>query len=211
MKDYKISTIKEYIDDLAAKLETPGGGSASALAGSLAAALASMVANFTIGKKKYTDVEDRIKQILKRTDLLKNEFLELMQEDIETFHKEMVAAYALPTSTEEQIQKRREAIENACKKCTKAPLEIAEKAEELLKLLAELEEKGNKMLISDIGTAAAILKGAFVSALMNVKINIKYVNDQAFKKEMYKKITSLEEVFIPACDDLIERIEKRLV
>ncbi len=210
MKKYAELPLKEYIIDLSAKMDAPGGGSAAGLVGALSAALASMVANFTIGKKKYAEVEDEIKDVLNKTETIKNEFLSLMQEDIETFHNEMGAAYSLPTNTDEEKSKRRDAIEQACKKCAEVPLKIAQKCEEMVSYLEILEQKGNKLLISDIGVSAVLLKATFESALFNIRVNLKYISDREFVNSTEKTIQELISKVLPKCTSLIQSVEEKL-
>ncbi len=191
MKDYRKSTIQEYLIDLSSNKDAPGGGSASALSAAIGASLGAMICEFTIGKKKYADVEKRIREILVTVTASRDKLFELMQEDVNVFHNEMGKAYSLPKETEEQREKRKQAIEQACKACAKPPIEITRECVNLLKLLAELAEKGNVMLISDVGVACELLCGAFEGAKLNVEINLKYINDENF-------VTKIQEEIIPA-------------
>ncbi len=188
MKDYRKATIKEYISDLSAKKNTPGGGSASALSAALGASLGAMVCEFTIGKKKYADVEDRIKQMLKEFISIRDKFVELMQKDVDVFHNEMGKAYSLPKETESQKKHRHQTIQQACKSCCQPPLDITRECMKALKLLLELAEKGSAMLISDVGVANEIICGAFEGAKLNVEINLKYIEDHKFVSDVQEEI-----------------------
>ena len=188
MIDYAKEPLRTYLDHLAAKQETPGGGSVAALVGALAAGLGSMVCNFTIGKKKYADVEGDIRRILARCEEARKELLTLMQEDVNIFQTQMATAYALPKDTEEQTAARREAIEKACKSAAQPPIKTIRLCRNLLKLMTELGEKGSTLLVSDVGVAAALAQAAFDSARLNVDINLNYLSDKAFAKKVRDEI-----------------------
>ncbi len=195
MKDYRNATIKDYLNDLSSGRDAPGGGSASALSAAIGASLGAMVCEFTIGKKKYADVEDRIKEILVQIKSSRDNLFDLMQRDVDVFHNEMGKAYSLPKNTEQQKQDRKQAIEQACKACVQPPLEITRECIRLLKILIELAEKGNAMLISDIGVACELICGAFEGAKLNVEINLKYISDEKF-------VTTIQEEIFPASAEL---------
>ncbi len=190
MKDYRKATIREYIEDLSGKTDAPGGGSASALSGAIGASLGAMVCEFTLGKKKYADVEERIKELLRQINSSRDKLFELMQKDVDVFHNEMNKAYSMPKETEEQKQQRKLAIEQACKACVTPPVEISRECVKLLRLLKELAEKGNTMLISDIGVACELIRASFSGAKLNVEINLKYIGDESFVSNLREEIDS---------------------
>jgi formiminotetrahydrofolate cyclodeaminase len=191
MEKYINLPLKQFTDDLAAHKDAPGGGSACGLVGSLASALGSMVCNFTIGRKKYADVEDRVKVLLTEFDQLRTELLDLMQKDVDVFHSEMGSAFALPKNTDEEKALRKEAIENACKSACQAPLEIARKSCKLLKMFVELAEKGNTQLVSDVGVAISFAVAAFEGAKFNIDINLNFIADKGFVKSILAELTPL--------------------
>jgi formiminotetrahydrofolate cyclodeaminase len=104
--------LKQYLDDLASNKPAPGGGSAAALAGALGASLLSMVANFTLGKEKYKDVEDEVKDILKSLDKYRKELENLIDEDVLAYQK-LSSAYKLSKETEEDKKLRAKAVQKA--------------------------------------------------------------------------------------------------
>jgi len=193
MVDYAAEPLKKYADDLAAKQETPGGGSVSGLVGALAAGLGSMVCNFTIGKKKYADVEQEVKRILEQCEALRGDLLKLMQQDVDVFQGQMGAAYGMPKDTPEQAAARKEAIQSACKAATQPPLTIARRCFGLLKLLVKLGQKGSVLLVSDVGVALALSGAAFDSAALNVQINLNYIDDSKFVEQVGIELDALAE------------------
>lgn len=169
--------LKKYMDEAASGSSTPGGGSVAALAGALGAALTSMVCNFTVGKKKYADVEAEVAQILSEAEELRGKLLELMVEDTRVYGQ-VSAAYGMPKDTPEEKKARSEAIQEALKAAMQAPLEAAICCYQILKLNEPLLEKGNQNLISDVGVAVLLAESAMRSAVLNVEINLSYIKDE---------------------------------
>ena len=169
--------IREYLDDLAAKKPTPGGGSAAALAGSIGVGLLSMVCNFTLGKKKYSHVEDDIAKILSRAEYINKELYSLIDKDVEAYKKFGASDKG----------------ENALKEALSVPFEVCNLTHKALELCPELAEKGNTMLISDVGCGAELLEGAFLSSFFNVEINLVGIKDEAFIIKTRKQIVSMKE------------------
>lgn len=182
--------LKKYLDEAASGASTPGGGSVAALAGALGAALTSMVCNFTVGKKKYKDVEAEVAQILAEADNLRGKLLDLMVEDTQVYGQ-VSAAYGMPRETPEEKEARTEAIQKALKAAMGAPLEAAICCHRIMKLNEPLVEKGNKNLISDVGVAILLAESAMRSAIMNVEINLSYIKDEDLCRETREKLRPL--------------------
>ena len=135
-------TLDKFLSTLSSKEPVPGGGGASALAGALGNALGQMVANLTIGKKRYADVEDEIKGLLARMEDLQKEFVILADRDEEVFAP-LAAAYGLPTGTEEEKAHKAAVMEQRLLDASYVPLEVMEKAVEMLGILDVLAVKGS--------------------------------------------------------------------
>jgi formiminotetrahydrofolate cyclodeaminase len=191
MVNYNTLPVSSYLDDLAGEKDAPGGGSACGLAGALASALGSMVCHFTVGRKKYAEVEGEIKDLLEHFEKFRGELTGLMQEDVDVFQSEMGTAYSLPKETDDQKQRRKEAIEAACKACIQPPLKIARNCFYVLELLLELAEIGNTQLVSDVGVGAALAYGAFEGAKLNVEINLRFISDRTFAGEIRVELESM--------------------
>lgn len=171
--------LKKYLDDLAAKLPAPGGGSAAALTAATGAALISMVANFTIGKEKYKSAQEQIKEVLSSSEDLRQKLIDLVDEDV-TVYKKLSNAYKLPKDSPEDKRKRDQAIQEGLKEALTVPLEVCKCCHQAIKFCPLIGEKGNVNLISDVGVAVALLASAFQSALLNVEINLKNIKDEQF-------------------------------
>lgn len=177
----KDQPIQQFLDELASKASTPGGGSAAAIMGAMGAALGSMVGNFTVGKKGYEDVDAEMRDILEQTEQLRDKMTDMIRADIEVFNKVM-GAYGMPKDTDEQKAERSQAIQAALKEATDVPLDCAGAAAEVLHLCRPLAEKGNKNVISDAGVAVLAAEAALRSAALNVYINIGGIKDEEFRK-----------------------------
>jgi len=184
---YREGSVEEYLADAAAGKDAPGGGSVSALAGALGAAMSSMVCNFTVGREKFKDVEGRVKEILSAAEDGVRKLSELMDRDVEEY-KKVTAAYKMPRGTDEEKMKRRAAIQEALKSAMSAPLKTLRLCHKLILDLKDLVEIGNPNLISDVGVAAILLAAALDGAKLNVEINLKFIKDSDLVERTRKEI-----------------------
>jgi glutamate formiminotransferase/formiminotetrahydrofolate cyclodeaminase len=182
-------SLREFANELSMDSPAPGGGSAAALCGALSAALSSMVANLTVGKKGYEEVEREMKDLAVRAQALKDELLQAVDEDARAFTR-VTDAFKLPKATEEQVKEKEMALEKATKEATLVPLAVLEKSLRLLELARNVAQKGNKNSLSDAGVAGAIAWAAAQGAHDNAKINLLGIKDNAFKEEVKKKADS---------------------
>ena len=197
----KDKTIQLFLDELASKSSTPGGGSAAAIIGAMGAALISMVANLTVGKKNYESVEGEIRTLLVRSEELRARLTDMVKADVDVFNKVM-GAYGMPKDTDEQKVKRTEAIQAALKEATDVPLACAKLCAEVINLSLPIAEKGNKGVISDAGVAVLAGYAALRSAALNVYINIGGIKDDAFVKDRSKQL----EAVLAGMGELTERV-----
>jgi len=175
----KDKSIQMFLDELAGKASTPGGGSAAAVMGAMGAALLSMVANLTLGKKNYEGVEEDMKKLLQRTEELRGKLTDAIEADVKVFDKVM-AAYGMPRDDEEAKTRRSSAIQIALKEATDVPLECATHCAEVIRLSEPVAEMGNTNVISDAGVAVLAAYAALRSAALNVYINIGGIRDEDF-------------------------------
>jgi formiminotetrahydrofolate cyclodeaminase len=201
--------IKEFIDLLASKEPAPGGGSAAALVGSIGVALSSMVANLTIGKEKFKDKEELMREIVQKNEKLQKELLELIEKDAEAFNK-VADALKLPKNNPEEKEKRKEILENALKEASLVPLEVMKKSLEALKILENTLGNSTPNAVSDIGVSALCLKSAIQSAWLNVKINLVSIRDKDFVYEIQRQAESLLEDGIQLANRIYEEVESVL-
>uniref|UniRef100_A0A7C4YFT3 Formimidoyltransferase-cyclodeaminase n=1 Tax=candidate division WOR-3 bacterium TaxID=2052148 RepID=A0A7C4YFT3_UNCW3 len=201
--------ITDFVDELSTDSPAPGGGSVSALCGSLGSALCSMVANLTFGKKGYEEFNDEMIMIAEKSQILKDEFLELVEKDTEAFNKVM-DAMKLPKGTEEEKKKREEMIEEATKNATLVPFETLKKTEKIIELADELASKGNKNSISDAGVAVLNAITAARGAYMNVIINLGGIKDEGFKKNILDEAEKILENVKNKGENVIKKVEEYL-
>ena len=172
-------TLHGFSDELSSDSPAPGGGSVAALAGTLGASLSSMVANLTFGKKKWLPMFDQMCQIAQKSQLLKDELLQLIDADTESF-KTVLEAYKMPKNTDSQIIKRNEAIDAAMKEATNIPFQTLKCCREIMDLALEAAKCGNPNSVSDAGVAAEMANAGVHGAAINVLINLKNIEDEKF-------------------------------
>jgi len=177
----------QFLEDLAAGTPTPGGGSAAAFAGAMAAGLVAMVARVTVGKKKYAGVEPEMVSVAEQADQLRSIFQAAVKEDSAAF-EQVMAAFKLPKSTDEELVSRTHAIQKATLQATLVPLRVAENAISLLRLTQKVAEKGNSNAITDAGTAAALARSTLTGASMNVHINLSGLDDTVEAERISKQL-----------------------
>ncbi len=202
--------IGEWTDALASKAPVPGGGGASALGGALAAALGQMVANLTVGKKKYAEVEETMQQILLKLEELQKELLALADEDAKVFAP-LAAAYSLPSSTEEEKREKERVMEENLLAASLVPLQMMEKTFMVLDILSFLGEKGSRMAVSDVGVAVQFARAALNGAVMNVYINTKSMKDRDKAEELNEKAGELIEDGTRLADRIYQNVVDQLV
>ncbi len=175
-------SIISYLDRAASRSPAPGGGSVAALSGALGASMASMVANFTVGKKGYEDVQEEIKSILAESETCRRKLAGLAAEDIRAYEK-VSEAFSLPRETREQKELRKQKMDSATREAVLVPLQTIEYSHRLMRTLSRLADTGNKNLISDVGVAAFLSGAAVASARLNVEINLACLDDAKFIEE----------------------------
>lgn len=184
---------EEFARILAAKEPVPGGGGAAALVGALGVALASMVGNYTLGKKAYAGVEPGIVRLLAEAEAVRRRLLGLVQEDADAFLP-LSRAYALPRDD----AGRPETIEAATKAACAAPLAMMREIAHAIEILEEMGGKGSHMLASDVACGAFLSRAALEAASVNVLVNTTSLEDRAFA-----------ECVEAECDELIARYVPR--
>jgi glutamate formiminotransferase/formiminotetrahydrofolate cyclodeaminase len=168
-------TLGDWIDAVASSRPAPGGGTVSAVAGGMAAALAAMVGRLTVGRKKYAAVDPEFREIVERAEALRIRLLRLGDEDAAAFNA-VSAAYALPKEPEAP---RRAAIQTALMGAARVPLETLRAAREVAALAARAAEAGNRNAVSDAGVGALLAGAAARGAAYNVQINVTGMPDPA--------------------------------
>ena len=199
----------DFIEELASDSPAPGGGSVSALAGSLGAALASMVANLTVGKEKFKEHEKEIQLSLDTATRLKNKLTSLVDEDTEAFNRVM-AAFKMPKAKDEEKKARSIAIQEAMQHAAKIPMEVAEACLEILVITELLVKKGNPNALSDGGVGALMAAAGVQGAVFNVRINLGSIKDEAFVKEMSGRAAEIENKAVRLRDEIVKAVNEKL-
>ena len=180
-----------FLDDLAAAAPTPGGGSASAHVGAMAAGLVAMVARLTVGKKKYKDVEEQMWEVIARAESLRAGLTALVAADAEAFDAVM-AAFKLPKGTDDEKKARSQAIQDATLHAAQVPLDTAARSVEVMELAYQAAAHGNTNAITDAGTAAAFAHAALTGAALNIRINLTSLEAKSTVRKLTKEINALE-------------------
>ncbi|MCH7480453.1 MAG: cyclodeaminase/cyclohydrolase family protein, partial [Chloroflexi bacterium] len=180
-----------FLDDLASAAPTPGGGSASAYTGALAAGLVAMVARLTVGKRKYKAVEEQMWVLIEHAEELRAALTDAVEEDARAFDAVM-AAYKLPKSTDEDKTARIQAIQAATLRATEVPLDTAAKSVQVMELALQAAAQGNTNTISDAGAASAFARAALTGAGLNVRINLASLDAKATVRKLTKQLKALE-------------------
>ena len=201
--------IKEFLDELSSSSPAPGGGSVAALSGALGAALVSMTCHLTIGKKGYENVSYEMNEILKKSNALKEKFVLLIDEDTNAFNKVM-AAYKMPKETDEEKEKKRDAIQDSLKNAANVPLDVMKQCVNVLSLAKIISEKGNKNAVSDAGVAALMSLAGLNSAALNIEINLSGIKDEKFVSEMKNEVETLTVNGERIKDEIIKTVKNKI-
>lgn len=197
-------TIPEFAAVLASKEPVPGGGGASALMGALGAALASMVCNLTIGKKKYAEFEETNNKILDEANKLRGELLDLIDADAEAFFP-LSKAYGIPKDD----PTRESVMEEALKGASQAPMGMMRIAARCIELHHELMRTGSALVISDVGVGVECCRAAVKGASLNVFINAKDIKDRAYADAMTAEAKALIEKSNQLADEIFSNVVSR--
>ncbi|MBI2620568.1 MAG: cyclodeaminase/cyclohydrolase family protein [Ignavibacteriales bacterium] len=199
-------SLGEFIDAVGENSPAPGGGSVSALAGALGAALTAMVCHLTIGKKKYAEVQDDVIRILGQADEIRAKLTSLIDQDNEAFNGVM-EAFRMPKESEAQKAERSAAIQEATKQATLVPLEVMRLSEQAITLAKAVAEKGNVNSISDIGVAGLMLQSSCRGAALNVAINLTTLQEKGFVDETRILTHAIETNVEAIAADINRRVE----
>lgn len=183
-----------FISELATKAPTPGGGGASAYCGALASALASMVGNLTVGKKKYASVETEVEQALEELADLREGLIALIDADAQAFEP-LAASWKMPASTPREQEIKRRATQAALVDACAIPLEIMGACAKVVVLCEFMAHNGSVMALSDAGVAALFAQAALEGASLNIIINAQSLEDEAIATDFMTKQRVLIETY----------------
>ncbi len=201
---YLDGTIENYVTAASAGTPTPGGGSVAALAGALGMTMASMAANFTVGKKRYKDVEPQVRTHLAEIAKARDELLGLMDEDTKAYAV-VSEAYRMRKDTPEQKEAAAEAVQKALAVAMGPPLQTVRACRDALRVMTALVDIANRNLISDVGVAAILADAALRAAKLNVEINLRSLKNETLVAATRREI---EEAARGAAEDSRATLEK---
>jgi len=202
-------SVQGFVGKLAEGAPVPGGGSAVALCGALAAALCSMVSRVTLGKESLKSAWEEMKRIGEEAEALAEHFLVLVDGDADAY-QEVVAAGRLPRKTEEERKARLAAIQEALKKAAMVPLETLRAAEKMMHLAKPAIERGNPNAVTDAGAALHLARAAAAVAIANVRINLLAIEDEKFVEEYRREVSEIEQRVDLLFDGTVGHLELRL-
>lgn len=201
--------LQQFLDELASAAPTPGGGGAAAIMGAMGAALISMVANLTIGKKGYEGVEGEMKAQLAASEALRARLTAMVADDVSAFNQ-LMGAYRLPKETDEQKALRSVAIQDGLKQATRVPMACAKACAEVIQVAQRSAEHGNLNVISDAGAGVLALQAALRSAALNVYINTPMIRDPDFVAVVSRELETLLAENLPLTEAVYARVRSRM-
>ena len=206
---YLDEPLQKYLDELASAQPTPGGGSAAALSGALGAGLACMVARLTLGKADYAAVQEEITALVERTEALRARFQQLMQEDIAAYGH-LSATFKLPRATSEEKAARTQAIQKQLVEAALVPLEVVERAVELVQCCLRIATIGNANVLSDIATGTALASSSANGAAWMVRTNLRAMKDQERVQALSKRLSAALESIAADSQRVIDTVGARV-
>lgn len=199
-------SLRNFTEILSSKSAVPGGGGASALCASLAAALGGMVCALTSGKAKFAAVQPQLDELTERADKLREELLALIDGDAQAFEP-LSRAYALPKDAPD----RDTVMEKCLADAAAAPMAILEKSCAVIALMEELSPICSRLAVSDVGTGAVLAWGAMYGAAMNVLVNTKLMKNRETAEKLNTRVNTLMGEYWQRADRVYETIYKEML
>ena len=194
-------TLSDFAEVLSSDAPAPGGGSVAAYIGALGVSLTHMVCALSIGRKKYVEYEELLKEVMAGALLIRSELLSLVDRDTESYNA-VTKVLSLPKDTDEEKSKRAAAMQEALKSCTLVPLDTMTYAHKALILTQKIVGRSNENTSSDLGVAALNLVAAIQGAWLNVLINLDGIKDEKFAKSCHSKGETILNESINVADDI---------
>ncbi|HNZ82210.1 MAG TPA: cyclodeaminase/cyclohydrolase family protein [Sedimentibacter sp.] len=196
---------KDFAEELASKKPVPGGGGAAAMVAALGAALNTMVANFSYGKKKFIDIKDKHEELIKRGEILRVKLIDLVNKDAEVFEP-LSRAYVMPSNTDEEKALKNKTLQRYLIEACSAPMETLEFSYDAILLHEEILDISSKNIISDVGVGVQFLKAALNSAYLNVLINLNSMDDEDYVRGQRDKAEKLVDRGTKVADEVYQKV-----
>jgi formiminotetrahydrofolate cyclodeaminase len=196
---------RDFAKELASKKPVPGGGGAAAMVAALGAALNTMVANFSYGKKKFIDIKHKHEELIKRGEILRDKLIDLVDKDAE-FFEPLSRAYVMPSDTEEEKRIKKETLQKCLMAACSAPMETLRFSYDAILLHEEIADISSKNIISDVGVGVQFLKAALYSAYLNVLINLNSIDDENYVRTQREEAEKLLDTGSRIADEVYEKV-----
>ena len=200
-------SVETWLQELADRTPTPGGGGAAGLTAAISAALIGMVTAYTTGEK-WQDRQARMIELNAEAAELRSAALALVGEDEAAFAA-VGAAYRMPRSTDAEKSERATAIQVALVEAAKPPAGVARVARRLVDIAGELVESGNRNVVSDVGVASAAAHAALQAAVLNIEINLRQITDPRVGRDLRAEVAAATE-YIERADGITERVREAI-
>lgn len=201
--------VDEFVEQLASSAPVPGGGAVAALAGALAAALVEMTCNLTIGKRKYRAVEAEVRQIRDQAQVLRKELLRMVEDDARAYQA-VADAYRMPVDGDDERRRRNEVLQAALVAAANSPAVTGRLCRSLLPLARDAARLGNTAVVSDAGVAAELALAGLRSAVLNVQINLRSIQDQSFVQQAHAEMTAIETGAAQLAAETAEEVRRKM-
>jgi len=202
-------TLTDFADETASESPAPGGGSISAYVGALGVSLATMVANLSSHKKGWDERWDEFSDWAEKGEQYKNELVKLVDADTKAFNQVM-SAFGLPKSTEEEKATRSKAIQEATKFAIEIPFKVMHASYGSMEVIKAMAEIGNPNSVSDAGVGALCARTAVMGAFMNVRINASGFNDKNFVTDVLNKGREIENKTIALEKEILKVVNEKI-
>ena len=202
MKD---KTLEQFTMDVSSKEPVPGGGGATAMVASLSSALAQMVTNLTIGKKKYLEFTEELNDIRKEAEILRSNLLDCIEKDAEAF-RPLAEVYSLPKDSEGYEEKMEKCLRDAAD----SPLLILKYCTRIIDLDERLAVIGSKISVSDAATSVMLAHGCLYGAYVNILVNTELMKDRDYAEDLNRQAVELLDEYSVKALNIYDDICKRL-
>ena len=201
--------LNEFADETASESPAPGGGSIAAYVGALGISLGTMVANLSSHKQGWDERWKEFSDWADKGQYYKNELLKLVDADTKAFNQ-IMSAFGLSKSTEEEKKVRTQAIQEATKNAIEVPFRVMNLAYESMHVIKAMAEVGNPNSISDAGVGALCARSAVMGAFMNVRINASSYSDKNFVVDIVSKGKDIENKTIVMEQEIIKIVNGKI-
>ena len=201
MEKMKELSCGRFVHALGSATPTPGGGGAAALVGALGVALGDMAACFTVGKKKYAEVDEEMRSLNEECRRLEDRLLALIDGDAEAFAP-LSKAYGMPSGTDEEKAEKARVMEKYLRDAAEVPLEVMRLAGRGIEIMRVLADKGSALMVSDTGCGAVCCRAALECSVLNVFINTRFMKDREYAERINEEATMLSAKYLPMAKDI---------